>query len=230
MSSSFEWRDRIFAYAAGVNAFVARGMSVGWEAAGPEPPEPDLAHLVPKMIEALRESNRRGTFEELRASWPPAHAPLIPWLENRGRSIPIVRFLDDGSLVARIGTHYDEDAKTFHIRGNATLELPTVGPFGQSPNRKYFAFAHESGIEIREGWSGRRRALCPWPLGTEDLPDGFDVSPFAKHPTPTRLIPFPDGGRVLLVSNDGIFVLAPNLATRLLPTREHLREHFLWLR
>jgi hypothetical protein len=35
---------------------------------------------------------------------------------------------------------------------------------------------------------------------------------------------------VLLVSGDGIFVLAPNSVRRLLPTREQLREHFLWLR
>ena len=164
------------------------------------------------------------------ASWPPAHSPLITWLEEHGQSIPLVRFLDDGSLVARIGAHYDKDAKTVHIRGDTVLELPAIGPFGRSPNRRYFAFAHESGIEIRDGWSGERTAFCPWPRGTEDVPDGFEVSPFAKHPTPTRLVPFPDGDRVLLASSDGIFVLAPNSVRRLLPTREQLRGQFLWLR
>jgi hypothetical protein len=229
-SSHVEWREKVLAHAASTNAFVARGLSIGWEAAGSQPPEPDLAHLIPNLIEALRESTRRGTFGVLRASWPPAHAPLIPWLEEHGQSIPFVRFLDDGSLVARIGAHYDVNTKTVHIRGDTVVDLPTIGPCGQSPNRKYFAFARESGVEIREGWNGQRIALCPWPLGTEDVPDGFEVSPLPKHPTPTRLVPFPDGGRVLLVSDDGIFVLAPNSARRLLPTREQLREHFLWLR
>jgi hypothetical protein len=108
--------------------------------------------------------------------------------------------------------------------------LPTVSAFGRSPNRKYFAFAREGRIEIRQGWSGRRTAFCSWPLGTEDVPNGFDVPPLAQHPTPTRLVPFPDGGRVLLVSGDGIFVLSPNSVERLLPTREQLREHFSWQR
>jgi len=229
-SPHIEWRDKILAHAARTNEFVACGLSIGWEKAGPAPPEPDLAHLVPNFIEALRESNRRGTFDSLREDWPPTHAPVIPWLEKHGRSIPLVRFLDDGSLIARIGSHYEESAKTVHIRGDTVLDLPTVGTFGRSPDRKYFAFARASGIEIREGWTGRRTALCPWPRGTEDVPNGFDVSPFAQHPTPTRLVPFPGGRRVLLVSGDGIFVLGPNSVRRLLPTLEQLREHYLWLR
>jgi hypothetical protein len=228
-SPHIEWRDKVLAYAANVNAFVARGLSVGWEAAGSEPREPDLGHLIPSLVQALREASQRGTFAALREDWPPAHAPLIPWLEKHGQNIPVLRFLDDGSLVVRIGTHFDENAKTIHIQGDAAVDLPTVGIFGQSPNRKHFAFAGENGVEIREGWSGHRTALCPWPRGIEDLPDGFDVSPFAQPPKPTRLVPFPDGSRVLLVSGDGIFVLAPNSARRLLPTREQLREHFLWL-
>ena len=229
-SPDVEWRAKVLAHAAAVNDFVARGLSVGWEAAGPQPPGPDLGHLIPNLMNALRESNQRGTFGSLAEAWPPAHAPLIPWLKEHGQNIPVVRFLDDGSLVARIGAPYDENAKTVHIRGDTVVDLPTVGAFGQSPNRKYFAFARENGIEIREGWSGRCTAFCPWPHGTEDIPDGFDVPPFAQHPRPSRLVPFPDGSRVLLVSGDGIFLLAPNSVRRVLPTCEQLREHFSWLR
>ena len=65
-ASHVEWRDKVLAYAASINAFVARGLSIGWEAAGPQPPEPDLAHLVPNLLEALRESNRHRTFDALR--------------------------------------------------------------------------------------------------------------------------------------------------------------------
>ena len=72
--------------------------------------------------------------------------------------------------------------------------------------------------------------LCPWPSGLEDLPAGFSVAPFANLPIPTRLIPFPDGSRVLLISGSGIFVLGPSVARRLLPTKEQLSEHFAWLR
>jgi hypothetical protein len=76
-SPNIEWRDKVQAHAASVNAFVANGLSIGWEAAGPEPEERDLAHLVPNLIEALRDSNQRGMVGTLRESWPPAHTPLF---------------------------------------------------------------------------------------------------------------------------------------------------------
>jgi hypothetical protein len=137
--------------------------------------------------------------------------------------------LDDGTVVARIGAHY-ADGRTVHIRGDSIVELPTVGFFGRAQNRKYFAFARRDGVAVREGWTGPVVTLCPWPSGLEDLPNGFNVAPFTKPPTPTRLIPFPDESRVLLVSGSGIFVLGPSVARRLLPTTEQLSEHFTWLR
>jgi hypothetical protein len=224
-----EWREQVIAYAQGINEFVARGLRVGWDRAGKEPPEPDLAHLVAPLIEALREANRTGAWSTLRDEWPPAHSPLIPWLREHGQTIPVVNFLPDGTLIARIGGHL-VSGRTVHIDGNSVVDLPTVGFFGRSPNRKYFAFARSDGIEIREGWYGPRVTMCKWPSGLEDLPSGFDVAPFDKPPVPTQLVPFPDGRRVLLVSGDGIFVLDAFTARRLLPTNEQLREHFSWLR
>ena len=228
-TEQLEWRDQVLAYAAKINAFAARGLAVGWDKAGMEPPEPKLDHLMGVALAAIRDANRRGAWSTLRDAWPPAHGPLIPWLEEHGQSIPVVHLLDDGSVVARIGTQYS-GGRTVHIRGDSVVDLPTVGFFGRAQNRKYFAFARNDGVVVREGWSGPVVTQCPWPSGLEDLPDGFNVAPFANPPTPTRLIPFPDGSRVLLVSGDGIFVLGPSVARRLLPTTEQLTEHFTWLR
>jgi hypothetical protein len=228
-AEQLEWRDQVLAYAARINAFVARGLSAGWDKAGPQPPEPKLDHLMTSAVEAIRDANRRGTWSTLRDEWPPAQGPLIPWLEAHGQSIPLVHFLDDGSVVARIGAQY-AGGRTVRIQGDSVVELSTVGFFGRAQNRKYFAFARTEGVVVREGWSGRAVTLCPWPRGLEDLPDGFNIAPFMNPPIPTRLIPFPDGSRVLLVSGSGIFVLGPSVARRLLPTREQLSEHFTWLR
>ena len=228
-AEQLEWRDQVLAYAAKINAFAARGLSAGWDKAGPQPPEPKLDHLMRTAVEAIRDANRRGTWSTLREEWPPAHGPLIPWLEEHGQSIPVVHFLDDGTAVARIGAQY-AGGRTVHIRGDSVVELPTVGFFGRAQNRKYFAFARSDGVAVREGWNGPVVTLCPWPSGLEDLPDGFGIAPFTNPPIPTRLIPFPDGSRVLLISGSGIFVLGPSVARRLLPTKEQLSEHFAWLR
>jgi hypothetical protein len=95
-AEQLEWRDQVLAYAAKINAFAARGLSAGWDKAGPQPLEPKLQHLMRTAVEAIRDANRRGTWSTLREEWPPAHGPLIPWLEEHGQSIPVVHFLDDG--------------------------------------------------------------------------------------------------------------------------------------
>lgn len=215
-------------YAKRVNAFVERGLREGWDKAGDEPKDPELDDLAQAAIAAVRQANASGEFDALREQWPPAHAPLIPLLEKNGRSIPVLCLLDDGSIVARIGAPY-EPGTTVRIDRDRVTDLPGIGFFGQSPNRRYFAYAIDQGIEITDGWCGPRTCLCPWPTGKEDIPDGFDTPPLEQHPTPTRLIPFPDGTRVLLVSQQGIFVLTPDCAHRLLPTPEDMQEHFEWL-
>ncbi|HEV3155873.1 MAG TPA: hypothetical protein VGZ00_00835, partial [Candidatus Baltobacteraceae bacterium] len=83
-AEQLEWRDQVLAYAAKINAFATRGLSAGWDKAGPQPPEPKLDHLMRTAVEAIRDANRRGTWSTLREEWPPAHGPLIPWLEEHG--------------------------------------------------------------------------------------------------------------------------------------------------
>jgi hypothetical protein len=107
--------------AAKINAFVARGLTTGWDKAGMEPPEPKLDHLMAIALVAIRDANRRGAWSKLREEWPPAHGPLIPWLEVHGQSIPVVHFSDDGAAVARVGAQY-AGGRTVHIRGDSVVE------------------------------------------------------------------------------------------------------------
>jgi hypothetical protein len=224
-----EWQRKTLQYVESVNAFVERGLRDGWKNAGDEPKDPGREHLAQDVISAIREANSSGQLASLRELWPPAHEPLIALLEENGQSIPTVCVLPDKSIIARLGAPY-EPGKTIHIVGDSVQGIDDVPCFGRSSNRRYFAIAKSDGIRVLDGWGGPQVGHFPWPTGLEGLPAGFDVQPIRVPPTPTRLIPFPDGSRVLLVSSEGIFVLSSSQAVRLLPTTDQLREHFGWLR
>ncbi|UTW45102.1 hypothetical protein KFE80_12135 [bacterium SCSIO 12696] len=226
-SEQEEWRQKTLSYVESINAYIKKGNSEGWENTGPQPEDSGREHLIGSVIAAIRHANDDGDFRSLRESWPLAHVPFIPILEKEGQSIPVVFILDDGSIVARIGTNYQQ-GKTIHIQGDKATEVPSMGYFGRCPNRRYFGISGEKGISITDGWQGPEVAMCPWPNGTEDIPEGFDVKAWSEPPKPSRIIPFPDGKKVLMVSEQGIYVLTEHKAHRLLPTKEDMKEHFEW--
>ena len=229
-----EWKSKTIQYVESINAYVGRYLADGEENAGECPAEPGRDHLAHDVISAIREANANGQLESLRELWPPAHDPLFDLLEENGQSIPIVYVLPDNSIIARLDDETDktihmDTGKTIHIVGDSVREIEDVFFFGRCPNRRYFAIAQSQGIKISDGWNGPQVGYCPWPTGLENVPKAFSVKPFDGPPVPTQLIPFPDGTRVLLVSERGIFVLSSDKATRLLPTTSDMKEHFEWL-
>ena len=222
-----EWKEKTLSYVNTVNNFIERGYADGWDNAGKEPEDPGREHLAKTVISELRRANMEGYVDRFREEWPPAHAPFIPVLEENAQSIPVLCIMDDSSILARIGTNH-QTGKTYHIQGDQITETEESGFWGKCPNRRYFGIARDRGISIHDGWQGPQVALCPWPKGNEDIPDGFKVTPWDDVPNPSRIVPFPDGKRVLMVSEHGIFVLSESSARRLLPTQEQMREHFEW--
>ncbi|MCG8403930.1 MAG: hypothetical protein MI923_01905 [Phycisphaerales bacterium] len=220
-SAQEEWHAKTLEYVTAVNAFVEKGLREGWENAGEEPGEPGRGPFVGAAIDAVRKANTNGELSNLRERWPPAHRPLAGLLEKKGQCIPVVCILPDGSILARVGG-YDEPGRTVHLRGDSAVDVPDVPFFGHGPNRRHFAVFQKDGVHIIDGWNGPSTAKCPWPTGLEDMPDGSDASPWEAPPTPTQLIPFPSGKRVLLVCGEGAFVLSEFEAKRLLPTKEDL--------
>ena len=221
------WKQRVTEYAASINDYVAKGRTLGWDKVGDQPPEPQVSDLVDEALRVVREANKNQQTVSLRDEWPPTHAPLISVLQENGQSIPTVCLLDDGSILARIGTPY-ESAKTVRICEQRVEELPEVGDFGCSPDRRYFAIAGPDGISIHDGWQGPIVSSVRWPTGLEGLPDDLEVAPFEGPPTVTKLAPFPDGRRVLLVSESGVFVLSESTSVRLLPTPDQIRKDVEW--
>ena len=97
------------------------------------------------------------------------------------------------------------------------------------PSREVFAIARASDVTIHRGWGGAAAQTLKWPTGLEGVPRPFDADPIQGTPIITKLIPFDDGDRVLLVSPEGVFVMSANGAVRLLPTQAQMREHFEFL-
>ncbi|UCJ14959.1 PQQ-like beta-propeller repeat protein [Pseudomonas sp. MM211] len=214
-----QWQAAVLDYARQVNRYVEQGLSQGWDGLK-EPQLVATEHLLPALLEALQAANETNADDashaNFRTDWPPAHLPLVPLLDEQAQAISALALLEDGSLLARVGSAY-ERGRLVHIHGNQWHDVIGIDFFGRCPARRYFAFSKASGISVHDGWAGPQVAQFAWPTGLEGLPEDAGLEALEHPPTPTALIPFPDGQRVLLVSSDGIFVLAKDGTTRLLP-------------
>ena len=224
---SQEWTRKTFAYAKAINAYVKEGQEKDWEGMGPQPEATGREHLIDGLLETLKENNKSQAPDSLSHLWAPAHAPLAPdIIKDHGQALPSIALLSDGSILARIGSTYEDKGYVAHIKDGKISTIPGVSFFGQGPNKRYLAVVKDNGVSVTDGWQGDETAFCPWPTGLEDLPPGYDVPARKAPPGIDRLIPFPDGTRVLLIGQDGIYVLSRQKACRLLPTRDALKEHF----
>ncbi|MCM8910997.1 hypothetical protein LJD21_02295, partial [Pseudomonas inefficax] len=225
-SQQQQWQQAITAYAQAVNDYVAQGRAQGWDDL--EEPLPQATeHLLDAWLQALQAANRPGIEaseqQAFREAWPPAHHPLLPLIKEHGQGIGNVLLLEDGSLLARIGMPHDK-GQVVRIDNLGVTPVIGVDHFGRCPARRYFALANAEGIRVTDGWGGPQVLRLAWPTGLEGLPPGYPFEPFDLPPTPTTLIPFPDGQRVLLVSAEGIFLLTRHGATRLLPNQARVLD------
>lgn len=220
-----EWKSKTITYATSINSFVKKGLTEGWENAGPEPEAIDRSDLVNPLLDAIRTANETGNFSDLRSNWPLAHDPLVPILEENGQNIPDLVYLEDGRIIARIGASY-EDGYVIEIENDNVTKVNDIDFFGKSPNSEYFAYTKNEGILITKGWLGEEVCICPYPTGLEGIPQKFKVEKIEEPIQPIKIIPFPCGQKVLLIAYEGIFVLSPDKAVRLLPTRDDINEMF----
>jgi len=230
-SQQQQWQQAVTAYAQAVNDYVAQGRAQGWDDL--EEPLPQATeHLLDAWLQALQAANRPGVeaFEQhaFREAWPPAHHPLLPLIKEHGQGIGNVLLLEDGSLLARIGMPHDK-GQVVRIDPLGVTPVIGVDHFGRCPARRYFALANAEGIRVTDGWGGPQVLRLAWPTGLEGLPPGYPFEPFDLPPTPTTLIPFPDGQRVRLsmehgaVSADGRLIVVGEQGGRHLVLDDQLR-------
>jgi len=198
-----EWRRKVLNYASAINAFVDVGLSEGWDAVGKEPETPKTDHLIKKVVSALK-SNQNKKDPEFRELWPPAHGPFASsgFLEKHGQGIPAVSLLEDGTILARIGSTYGE-GKVVRITDGDVQPVPDVVLFGACPNKRYYAVIRENrNVDILDGWDGPKITGLNWPTGTEGVPTKYNYS--RQEPiTCERIMAFPNGRNALLIGTDG---------------------------
>lgn len=225
LSAQAEWQATVLDYASAINAYVERGQRTGWKKAGKEPAHGKTTHLLRPWRQALEAINQPGVTpaarEAFREAWPLSHAAVVSLLDENGLQVSSLALLDDGRVVARIGAPY-QDGEVVVIEDDRVVPVSGIAHFGRCPLRRHFAVANAEGVAVTDGWNGPVTAHFAWPTGQEDLPDGAQAPVLDAPPVPTQLIPFPGGQRVLLVSSDGIFVLAAGGARRVLPSRESI--------
>ncbi|QXH33876.1 hypothetical protein [Pseudomonas muyukensis] len=224
-----QWREAVIAHAEAVNQYVAQGRAHGWDDLA-QPPAPATGHLLEAWQAALLAINRPGVDEPqrqlFREAWPPAHQPLVPLLDAQAQWVGPLLLLEDGSLLARVGLPQDK-GQVLRIDAHSVTPVIGISHFGRCPQRRYYALANAEGVRVTDGWGGPLVARLAWPHGLEGLPPGYPFEPLDLPPAPITLTPFPCGQRVLLVSDDGIFVLAASGATRLLPRQQAILDDLL---
>jgi hypothetical protein len=210
------WRHEGSRHAREWNSYVERLRRVGPEDAGHEPVDP-RSNLAETVLEAVREANDSGEIAGLRQELPPAYDPFSERLPENGQFMAPLLWLDDGRILVRV-RGLREPPKILLIDDLHVETLPGILTFGRSPDRRYYAVARESGIAILDGWDGPVVTDLHWPTAAE-------WQALAEFP---RLVPFPDGRRVLLGNRRGIVVLEPGRRTILFP-REPGEMEDCWL-
>jgi hypothetical protein len=135
---SRQWREKGQRYVTAINAYVASGLTDGWNSVG-EQPQDSRNQLGAAVIAAVRRANEQGMLDGLRDRFPPAYEPLIGLLKDNEQCLSVVLLLDDGRIVLRVGAPY-QPGRVVVIEDTKVVDLPDdVITVGRSPNRRYFA-------------------------------------------------------------------------------------------
>jgi hypothetical protein len=219
---SERWREASRSYVTLVNAYVKRGLTNGWDKAGSEPQDRRRS-MAADVLAAVRHANMNGDVAALRERFPPAWEPFTEVIAEKGQGLAPMAWIDDRRIALHVGATY-ENGSVVVVSEEGVIEHPDVLSFGRSPNGRFFALALEDQIQVRRGWEGPIVASFPWPTGQEGAPSGYQIEDKIDRSQITQLVAFPDGERVLLVCEAGIFVLTGEGATRLLPLHEEYHE------
>lgn len=225
---SKRWREEGVKYASSVNQFVRIGETEGWDKAGKEPIE-TRKDMALDVLNIIRRANAVNDIKNLRKYFPPASLPFFS-LENDEKNIFGVNLLEDNSIILNAQGEKGEKNKVYFIDTKRNIDiLKNVIYVGACPNKKYFAFAYDSHIEIREGINKQIIAKLNWPTGLEGLTGEYTTNPETIKNHLEDIVVFPSGKKVLLVSFNGIFVISDKEAVRLYPDEDLmsyiLRDH-----
>lgn len=182
-AASKRWIEEGTIYYDKLNAYVAQFYTDEEPALSAEPEETrkDMATFVQRAAVQL---NREKRFDELRRMFPPSYEAFE--YEDVGRSIQPALYVE-GGILARVS-----DRVHFIIDEKIDV-LPDVIAFGRSRDRKHLALAIKDHVEIRGGLQRAAHAKLALPKNVGRILT-IDI--------------FPDGARVLVASETGVYVLS----------------------
>lgn len=189
-----EWNTKGEQYAKEVNAMVEFGEKYGWENWKGKEPEDKRDHLADRVIELLREANFENKVNEFRQSFPPSHAPLIKYFEEKGQSIEQIHFIENEKIIFLLGTAYQK-RQAFILNGEEVIKLDgAIDSIGKSKRGNVFAIQIGNKIVTTKGWQG-------------ELISEFEIKENKELRT-NQLIPFNNGLKVLSLTSEGIYLMS----------------------
>lgn len=189
-----EWYTLGEKFATDVNYMVDFGKKFGWDNWKGKEPEDNRQHLADAVIQRLREANKNGTIDTFRKEFPPAHAPLIQYFEDKGQSIEQLFFIEKEKIVFVVGTAYQK-RQAYLLDDTSLIQLdPSIEAIGKSKRNNVFAIKAAGRIITKQGWDG-------------DTIDTFNLGEIEEVGIST-MIPFNDGRKVLCTTSDGIYIIS----------------------
>ena len=205
-----EWNSKGEQYAKEVNEMIEFGEKNGWENWNGNDPEDKREHLAKQVIEQLKKANKERTVDQFREAFPPAHAPLIPFLEKQAQSIEQLHFITEQKIVFLTGTSYEKQQAYLLDNDRSSKLDKNIYSIGKSRRNNIFAIATKGKISTFRGWEG-------------ELINEFNLNETAELEI-TELIPFNDGNRLLLVSAEGIYLVSKSEERLIHPLNEDNEE------
>lgn len=210
MNIQEEWNSKGKNYAEEVEQMVDFGEKNGWENWIGKEPEDKREHLADKIISLLKKANLENNIKEFRLNFPPAHNPIIKFLEKQSQSIEQLHFIDNQKIVFLTGTSY-QNRQAYLLDEDKILELDSeIKAIGKSKQDNIFAIATKNKISLFKNWEGTL-------IKEFILKDVVDIGI-------TELIPFNDGSKLLLVSADGIYLISDDEEKLIHPTNDNNEE------
>lgn len=189
----------------------------------PNPPNDPRTKLANQVIEVIREANKAGETQRLRELFPPSYEPFFGWIQiERQSPIHPLFYIDEHRICLGRGGYGKR--QMYLLEGNQVKQLEGILSVGRSADRKFYVYAYEDRLEITVGWLGEKVTTLYWPANLDGPEEEKTVEHGNSAPQIDKLIVYPDGKRVLLQTDVGIFVIGPQKALRVHPSKEYMEE------
>ena len=227
-AASARWIAEGRSYKKALNDWLDGIYMDGQDPTTPEPTETRL-DMAGYVLEQIKAFNSRGEHARLRELVPPDNDPM-DWRDTT-RAVSQAAFLPDGRIACTVGMPH-EPRRVYLLDGNAATVVDGAILFGRSHDKRFHALALADRVEVRQGWDGEIVATLRYPdsygdafaQAYPDIRDGLrelDGTTWGIH----QLVVFPDGKRVAMASEAGMFILAEAGAHLLLPDAEAYSDY-----